>query len=114
MATRGEDIHPHRPPGAATTWRFARGLLTALLISSTLASAQQPARFSGGGGLSVDAVQLSADQRFSLSAELQAASTPEKASSDGRFALNAALAANKALATACGPQVDLMFKNGFE
>jgi len=64
--------------------------------------------------LSVDAVQLSADQRFSLSAELQATPTPAKASSDGRFALNAALAANKALATVCGPQVDLMFKNGFE
>ena len=114
MATRGEDIHPHRPPGAATTWRFARGLLTALLLSSTLASAQQPARFSGGGGLSVDTVQLSADQRFSLNAELQVAPASEKASIDGRFALKAALAANKALATACGPQIDQMFKNGFE
>ena len=90
------------------------GLLVLALLISTLANAQQPARFSGGGGLSVDAVQLSADQRFSLSAELQATPTPAKASSDGRFALNAALAANKALATTCGPQVDLMFKNGFE
>ena len=90
------------------------GLLALAVLTSTFASAEQSTRFSGGGGLSVDTVQLSADQRFSLSAELQAASTPEKASSDGRFALNAALAANNALATACGPQVDLMFKNGFE
>ena len=89
-------------------------LLVLALLMSTFASAQQPTRFAGGGGLSVDAVQLSADQRFSLSAELQATPTPAKASGDGRFALNAALAANKALATTCGPQVDLMFKNGFE
>ena len=88
--------------------------LALALLASTLASAQQPARFAGGGGLSVDSVQLSVDQRFSLNADLQAAPTAEKASTDGRFALNAALAANKALATACGPQVDLMFKNGFE
>lgn len=108
------NIHPQGQP-VATPRRYAWPcLLPILLLASAIASAGQPGRFSGGGGLSVDAVQLSADQRFSLSAELQATPTPAKASSDGRFALNAALAANKALATTCGPQVDLMFKNGFE
>ena len=108
------NINPQGQP-VATPRRYAwPWLLPILLLASAIASAGQPARFSGGGGLSVDAVQLSADQRFSLNAELQAAPAPEKASTDGRFALNAALAANNALATACGPQVDLMFKNGFE
>lgn len=88
--------------------------LALALLAGTLANAEQPARFAGSGGLSVVTTQTSADQRFSLGAELQAAPTPAKASSDGRFALSAALAANNALATACGPQVDLMFKNGFE
>lgn len=106
------------PPGqsVATPRRHAwPWLLPILLLASTLASAGQPARFSGGDSLDVDSVQLSANQRFSLNAELQV--TPpasEKASIDGRFALKAALAANKALATACGPQIDQMFKNGFE
>ena len=103
------------PPIRRGRHGFTRaGLLALALSASSFASAEQPARFSGGGSLSVDTVQLSADQRFSLNAELQAAPVAEKASTDGRFALNAALAANKALATACGPQVDLMFKNGFE
>ena len=105
------------PPGqsVATPRRHAwPWLLPILLLASTLASAGQPARFSGGGSLSVDSVQLSANQRFSLNAELQVAPATEKASTDGRFVLSATLAANKSLATACGPQVDLMFKNGFE
>lgn len=94
--------------------RARTALLCVALSASTLASAQSVPRFSGAGGLTTATTTTSADQRFSLNAELQAAPATEKASGDGRFALNAALAANKALATACGPQVDQMFKNGFE
>lgn len=113
MSTSRNITQPGQPVATARR-RALPWLLPIWLLASAIASAEQPTRFSGGGGLSVDTVQLSANQRFSLNAELQSAPALEKASTDGRFALNAALAANKALATACGPQVDLMFKNGFE
>ena len=105
----------HFPSLRRARRRYTPACVLALgLLASAFASAEQPSRFSGGGSLSVVGVQASADQRFGLNAELQAATVPEKASSDGRFALHAELAANKALATACGPQVDLMFQNSFE
>jgi hypothetical protein len=108
------NINPQGRPLATPRRHAWSWLLPIWLFASAIASAGQLARFSGSGGLSADTIQLSADQRFSLNAELQAAPAPDKASTDGRFTVNATLTANKALATACGPLVDLMFKNGFE
>ena len=71
-------------------------------------------RFSGSTQLTANKTQLSADQRFALSAELQAPAATEKTTADQRFSVIADLAAPKSALTACGPLTDAVFKNGFE
>jgi|GEM_PF-1932291 len=80
------------------------------------AGSQTVGRFSGTAGL-IAPPPTSADGRFSLNAELHAATTPTIAKSSDRFSLLAQIqpsASTKALSTACGPVVDALFKNGFE
>ncbi|HWT16588.1 MAG TPA: hypothetical protein VN581_12445 [Patescibacteria group bacterium] len=89
--------------------RIFLGLL--LIFAAPLSAA---GRFSGSAGISVNPVQTSADARFAVTAELQAAPDVAKTTVDGRFGLLAELAAPKSLATACGPVSLDIFKNGFE
>jgi hypothetical protein len=91
---------------------FFRSALALLLLSSGALMAAE-ARFSGAAQLAPDKQLTSADHRFSLDAELQAAPVTAKSTADGRFSVLADLAAPKSLATACGPS-DLIFQNGFQ
>ena len=84
--------------------------LTLLLITPPSFAAE---RFSGSANLAVNKTQSSVDQRFSVTAELQAAPLIAQATTDGRFSLLAELTAPKSLATAC-EATDLIFQNGFE
>jgi len=83
-----------------------------LLASVGLSAAElEPApRFSGSAGLSVGP-QTSADQRFTLNAELAA----NRTQASGRFALTARLTPDaKSAEAVCGPLGDSIFGNGFE
>ena len=71
-------------------------------------------RVVGHGGLTANTAQVSPDQRFVLSAELRSQPKAATSSVDGRFALNAVLAAPDPLGTSCAPAADLIFRNGFE
>ena len=86
--------------------------LPLLLWALNPASAAE--RFSGEATLSRSTAETSANDRFSLTAELQPAPAAAKTTADGRFSLIAELAAAKTALTACGPVLDPIFKNGFE
>lgn len=87
-------------------------LFTLALLATAASAAAE--RFSGSAHLAVNKAQTSTNARFAVTAELQAAPAVAKTTADGRFSLIADLAAPKALATACGPVLDPLFKNGFE
>ena len=84
----------------------------ALLIFFTTAHAGE-ARFSGSASLAKPATPAtSANGRYSLHADLRPAPIRQ---GSGRFSVLAKLQPDaKALATACGPVVEELFKNGFE
>jgi hypothetical protein len=92
-----------------------RALFAALiLINCTAANAAQSetgaARFTGNGSLNAPIAQ-STDQRFEISARLQANRQP----GNDRFALAARLMPNaKAAGATCGPLGDEIFSDGFE
>ncbi|HET9031332.1 MAG TPA: hypothetical protein VFN25_00350 [Dokdonella sp.] len=92
-----------------------RALITALcLLGCTTVSAAQSdsaaPRFSGSASLSPPIAQ-SADQRFAINAKLQA----NRVQSSGRFSLEARLLPDaKAAGAFCGPDGDLIFRDGFE
>ena len=89
----------------------------AVLISSLIAFAPlgyAQVRFSGEGGLSPSKTQTSANQRFSVIAELKAAPVLAQSSASGRFSIAANLAVPKSIAATCGPETETIFKNGFE
>lgn len=92
---------------------FKTSLLTLALLALAPASFAA-ARFSGSADLVVNLTQTSANERFAVTAELQAAPAVAKTTPDGRFSLIADLAAPKSAPTACGPVLDPVFKNGFE
>ena len=82
-------------------------------------------RFSGTAKLAANPAQTSANARFSVTAELQAATAGPKTTANGRFSLIAGLfalaneqigdvAASKSALTACGLVNPDIFKNGFE
>ena len=71
-------------------------------------------RYSGSAKLAANPAQTSANDRFSVTAELQAATAAPKTTANGRFSLVADLAAPKSALTACGPVGPDIFKNGFE
>lgn len=71
-------------------------------------------RFSGSATLAVNPAQTSANDRFSVTAELQGATAVPKTTANGRFSLIAELAAPKSALTACGLVSPDVFKNGFE
>ena len=82
-------------------------------IAASAASAAAE-RFSGTANLSASKAQTSANARFSVTAELQAAPAAAKTTADGRFSLLADLAAPKSALTACGVIGPDIFRNGFE
>jgi hypothetical protein len=82
-------------------------------------------RFSGSAKLAANPAPISANDRFSVTAELQAANELPKTTANGRFSLIAGLfalaneqignaAAPKSALTACGLVSPDIFKNGFE
>jgi hypothetical protein len=71
-------------------------------------------RFGGSATLAPKQTQTSANLRFALTAELQAAPATAKVTTDARFSVIAELAAPKSALTSCGPVTDALFKNGFE
>jgi hypothetical protein len=71
-------------------------------------------RFSGSAKLAANPAQTSANDRFSVTAELQAATEAPKTTANGRFSLVADLSAPKSALTACGLVSPDIFKNGFE
>lgn len=87
-------------------------------LCMAIVAATQPSfaaeRYSGSAALSANKAHTSANDRFSITAELQAAPAYAKTTSDGRFSLIADLTAPKSALTACGPVLDPIFKNGFE
>lgn len=86
----------------------AIGLLAS--VGPSAAELEPAPRFSGSAGLSVGP-QTSADQRFTLNAELAA----NRTQASGRFALTARLMPDaKAASAICGPLGDALFSNGFE
>ena len=88
-------------------------LLAAFFVStaaSSHGSSPAAARFSGSAKL-IAAPQHSADQRYSMKAELQADITQPT----GRFALTARLLPDeKTYQGVCGPVSDFLFANGFD
>lgn len=84
-----------------------------LLICTTVNAAQpEPAvpRFSGGGALTAPIAQ-SANHRFDINAKLQA----NRMQSNGRYVLEARLLPDAQTAGAfCGPDADVIFRNGFD
>jgi len=85
-----------------------------ILYMSLTPSGHAEQRFSGAGKLAPSNTQTSANQRFMVSAELQAAEERLQPSPDGRFSVLANLAASKSMATACGVIPAIIFQNGFE
>lgn len=92
-----------------------RALIVALSLmgcSSVSAAQTEPAapRFSGNATL-VAPIAQSADQRFAINATLQA----NRVQSSGRFSLEARLLPDaKSAGAFCGPDGDLIFRDGFE
>ena len=84
-----------------------------LLGCTTVSAAQTESaapRFSGSATLSAPIAQ-SADQRFVINAKLQA----NRMQGSGRFSLEARLLPDaKSAGAFCGPDGDLIFRNGFE
>jgi hypothetical protein len=85
-----------------------------ILYMSLTPSGYAEERFSGAGNLAPSDMQTSANQRFTVSAELQAAPERPQPSPDGRFSLLAHLTASKSMATNCGVVPAMIFQNGFE
>lgn len=71
-------------------------------------------RFSGSATLAPKQTQTSANLRFALTAELQAAPATANGATDARFSVIAELAAPKSALTLCGPVTNALFKHGFE
>ena len=97
-------------------------LLTCLAVAQSGLAAE---RFSGTAKLTANPAQTSANTRFSVTAELEAATARPKTTANGRFSLIAGLfalaneqignvVAPKSALTACGLFSPDIFKNGFE
>lgn len=87
--------------------------LLCLLGSTTVTAAPSELaapRFSGNATL-IAPIAQSADQRFAINATLQA----NRVQTSGRFSLEARLLPDaKSAGTFCGPEGDLIFRDGFE
>lgn len=91
---------------------LALALLVGVLAHAPLSYAAE--RFSGQGNLAASQSQTSANQRFAIRAELQAAPAVSQTSTNGRFSIVADLTAPKSALGTCGPLTEVIFKNGFE